>query len=971
MEIITGESELEQKKDVIQTWPIDRGLNQQKDFIQAWPIERLRNITLEEYTNLERKDSFSYWLESLTTDSGSIWGGSAYKFGIFKRSNTESQLENDRYLTDGEYSWSKKYGSTREEAFNTIKKIVLSIAESSMKGEFGNIDGQDLGDVVKWKIAFLYNTSKLIPVFKKDILIRATLNKGFENADKEPVSRLQELLIATKPSGINTLAFAEEIWETFNLENFYYVIDKFLKQAQTTNLKKVGFPKHYKNYEVKVSFGAGVTAHVPWIAFLQKPNTVTNGIYPVYLYYKEVNKLVLAYGLSETNSAKSKWKKEESLSSITDWYKDNFDSSPPRYGTSYIKAVYDLNGDLEPSSLQYDLSKLLDEYAEQSFEESEKSFQIIDNTKNTRKVWIIAPGEGAKKWEEFYSEGVIGLGWEQIPDLQLFSDREQLTEKIISEYPDGGTRQYNNSLALWEFAKVMKEGDILIPKRGVREYLGYGIVTSDYYYDDKAPEFSHKRRVEWKKKGVWNEEVHNIVTKTLTDITKYPDYVDRIKRLIGVEQNPGIPSKINYWWLNANPKYWKISDYTVGQEQSYTTHNEKGHKRNKFEYFQALKPGDLIIGYESSPTKRVMAIFEATKSAYIDEDDGEEKISFIIQKFLPEPISYSELKEMPGLAASEVMKNNQGSLFKLTRDEYSTIVDSEIENDNPEYTIDNALQDVFIGEQELTEINDTLEYKRNIILQGPPGTGKTYIAKRLAFSIMGEKDESKIEMVQFHQSYSYEDFIQGYRPQEDGSFGLSNGVFYRFCLRAAKDPDRKYFFIIDEINRGNLSKVFGELMLLIEKDKRGPDYAVSMTYAKSSEPNFYIPENVYIIGTMNTADRSLAVVDYALRRRFSFIDLIPCFNQKFRDHMVDLGVDEAIADKIISNITALNVRISEDRNLGAGFQIGHSYFSNIWNMNGDESWYQHVINHEIGPLIKEYWFDNPDKVNSELSILLS
>jgi len=154
----------------------------------------------------------------------------------------------------------------------------------------------------------------------------------------------------------------------------------------------------------------------------------------------------------------------------------------------------------------------------------------------TVKTWIVAPGEGAKKWEDFYNEGVIGLGWSLVPDINIFSDREQLTDKLVAEYPDGGERQYNNSLALWEFAKVMKKGDIIIPKRGQKEYLGYGVITSDYYYDPEDEEFVHKRKVEWKKKGTWIEEVHNIVLKTLTDISKYPDYVNRIKRLIGIEQ---------------------------------------------------------------------------------------------------------------------------------------------------------------------------------------------------------------------------------------------------------------------------------------------------------------------------------------------------------------------------------------------------------------------------------------------------
>ena len=244
------------------------------------------------------------------------------------------------------------------------------------------------------------------------------------------------------------------------------------------------------------------------------------------------------------------------------------------------------------------------------------------------------------------------------------------------------------------------------------------------------------------------------------------------------------------------------------------------------------------------------------------------------------------------------------------------------------------------------------------------------MAKRLAYLLLEEKDDSKVEMVQFHQSYSYEDFMQGYRPNEDGSFKLENGVFFRFCKRAQADPDRAYFFIIDEINRGNLSKIFGELMLLIEKDKRGKKHAVSLTYSTSSELKFYIPKNVHLIGTMNTADRSLAVVDYALRRRFSFINVMPIFNEKFRNHLLN-NADEAIVDKIIQNIGQLNLLIKSDKNLGNGFQIGHSYFCEPDTMNGDENWYRFVIENEIGPLLDEYWFDNLEMAENHKQNLLN
>lgn len=437
--------------------------------------------------------------------------------------------------------------------------------------------------------------------------------------------------------------------------------------------------------------------------------------------------------------------------------------------------------------------------------------------------WLYSAGSNASLWDVQFENGFMSIDYDFPDNLKEFKTKSELEESRDEYgYEDGNM---NTIRALWDFSNEINIGDIVISKQGRSKYLGYGIVTSDYIFDESQESHPHKRNVKWIKKGEWKVE-GKLPVKTLTNITQYSDYVERLKSKLGIE------------------------------------------------------------------TKKE------------EKEDG--------------------------------------------------------------FSVDKILSDVFVGKDEFLNIVDILSTKKNIILQGSAGVGKTFIAKKIAQCLQEDYGEERIEMIQFHQSYSYEDFIQGYRPSKD-SFELRNGIFFEVCEKAKEDDSSPYFLIIDEINRGNLSKIFGELMMLIEADKRGEKNKIKLAY--SSDSDFYIPDNLYIIGTMNTADRSLTIVDYALRRRFAFIKMKPNFGDQFESFLRKKGLPIEIIETVRSKMNTLNGIVLEDDSLGEGFEIGHSYFCSF--KSGDhKKWYNNVIKYEILPLIEEYWFDDQELVQQYKNLML-
>ena len=524
----------------------------------------------------------------------------------------------------------------------------------------------------------------------------------------------------------------------------------------------------------------------------------------------------------------------------------------------------------------------------------------------TAEVWVIGAGKGARFWEDFHEHGILTIGYDELGDLREYDSREAIHNALIQN--GRGPNPSNHSLAAWEFVHEINVGDTLIAKKGRSLILGWGKVTGGYTHDSERPEYRNLRQVEWYPCNTPISLNDLITTKTLTRFTRYKKWLRDTFQLIDAADGQGRSPNFDFEQMGIPVGSVLVSTKT--REEATVVPKNRVTFRN--ENMSLTAATEKTVGYRSNPCPNWTH-----------------------------------------------QGRNLGEIYRETYDLDPVVQPPEPKP--PSYTITTALTDLFIEESQLQRILDSIALRKNLILQGPPGVGKTFIARRIAWCLIKHKDSRPVEMVQFHQSYAYEDFVQGWRPTETGGFTLRNGVFFEFCKRAEHQPETPFVFIIDEINRGNLSRIFGELLMLIEADKRGREHAISLTYGTVGE-RFSVPDNVHILGLMNTADRSLAIVDYALRRRFAFETLKPAFGtRRFREFLLEADVDRALVDRIDRNLSALNERIRDDKDLGPGFQIGHSYF--VPEESADEEWYMGIIDTQIVPLLREYWFDRPEQVD--------
>jgi MoxR-like ATPase len=797
------------------------------NFLAAWPVSRVRTMSLEEYSQAGGRDTFTYWIEGGTQDLGSIWGGSAFKFGIYHMnpSREDKGYEAETmYKSDAEYAWYSKIGNTRDEAFQITKQRILDVIEAVQSDQLEDIGPIGLGRAIKWKVAALYQNRRqlpVIPLFNKPAL---------------------KLIMGVSDGRIST-------------------------------------------------------------AELQRLARKKRGDKPFWDFYDECLR---------------KWFEQKKSDLEGD---DSIDAEDAEIGDK----------DLEPTT---DLG--------------------------VTRYWVYSAGKGGEFWNKFHAEGIMAIGWDYLGDLKQYTTKEMVAQAMRDHDKDQDASKKNNSNSCFAFGHQMKPGDVVFAKIGMNKIVGKGVITSDYEFIPTRDSFKHVRKVDWQAKGNWPLSNDNrIPLKTITEMTRYPDVIQHLLELVSGEKPVG-EVKVEYdakgegvqfWWLNANPKIWDFSSTPIGSRQTYTSHNAAGNKRRVYQYFTQIKPGDIVLGYVSTPLKQITAMCRVTKALH-DSTEGE-VIEFEKIEQFPEPIPLKRLQSIKQLEQCEPLINNQGSLFKIKTDEFE-LIRSIIDEENsesisaptvlPKYSKKELLLETGYDSEKIEGWLKTIERKKQVVFFGPPGTGKTFIAERLARNIVSETD-GFYDSIQFHPSYSYEEFMQGIRPDSDEKgnlqFEMKSGRFMEFCskARARKGP---CVLIIDELNRANLSRVFGELMYLLEYRNKEMFLAGGM--------KFSIPDNVRIIATMNTADRSIALVDFALRRRFAFLELAPEY-EILRNYHKGFDFD---AGPLIYLLHAVNQKI-DDKN----FHLGISFFmSKTLKQDLEEIWRL-----EIETYLEEYFFGQPNSVS--------
>ena len=551
--------------------------------------------------------------------------------------------------------------------------------------------------------------------------------------------------------------------------------------------------------------------------------------------------------------------------------------------------------------------------------------KLAEKNMTNRKYWLYAPGENANKWDEFYTKGIMCISWDELGDLRKLGDKDQIVKAIQKVY-NTESASFNNALANLEFRDIIQIGDIIIPKKGRQEYLGYGIVGSEYYFDDKEDDYKSRRKVTWVKRGVWTAPNADIVLKTLTDITKYPDYVEALRKLIGIEMEEQRSSTLN----KMNP----INQILYGPPGTGKTFKLKDN------YFPMYTTKETSLSAEQHFKNVVSECswWQVVALALLELGASSKVADIMSNRWVKRKSEISDSKNIRAIMWSSLQSHTiQNSETVGVKQRQSPYIFNK-KDDSNWGIIENEVR------EQIPELYEMLESVNN-------------------FNPSSDKEIQRYVFTTFHQSYSYEDFIEGIKPimvdgnsDNDGNvvYQIEDGVFKQLCKKADIDPDNRYAIFIDEINRGNVSAIFGELITLIEQDKRKGAANAMSALLPYSKKQFSVPQNVDIYGTMNTADRSVEALDTALRRRFSFEEMLPQPELIASKGKADKGMIGTI--NLVELLSTINERIEAlvDRD----HTIGHAFFMDV---DSPDS-LRNVFANKVIPLLQEYFYGDYAKM---------